>query len=91
MKKSLRLTINGTVQGVSFRQFVKEYADKYKIKGFARNLEDGRLEIFIEGDMPDVEQMAALCKRGPLHANIRSVEEKPELFQGFKEFKILNF
>lgn len=91
MKKSIRLIINGTVQNVSFRQFVKDYADKYKIKGFARNLDDGRLEVFIEGDMPAVDQMTALCKRGPPYANIRNVEEKPEKFQGFKEFKILNF
>ena len=91
MKKSIRLTISGSVQGVFFRQFVKEQADKHGIKGYVRNLEDGRVEVFIEGDINSVDQMVPLCKRGPQHSQIRNVEEKEEKFQGFKEFKILRF
>ncbi|HTY44148.1 MAG TPA: acylphosphatase, partial [Patescibacteria group bacterium] len=41
MKKSVRLYISGTVQNVFFRAFVKENAEKYNVKGFIRNLEDG--------------------------------------------------
>jgi acylphosphatase len=89
MKKSLRLFITGTVQGVFFRQFIKDNADKNSVKGFVRNLEDGRVEIFLEGDIDSVDQMTAICKRGPQHSQIRSVEEKPESFQEFKEFKIM--
>ena len=89
MKKAARLFISGTVQSVFFRQFIKEHADKNKVKGFVRNLEDGRVEIFLEGDMESVDSMISLCKRGPQHAQIRSVEERPESFQYFKEFKVL--
>jgi acylphosphatase len=89
MKKSIRLLVNGTVQGVFFRQFIKENADKNDLKGFVRNLEDGRVEIFLEGDSESVDSMVSICKRGPQHALIRSVEEKQESFQDFKEFKIL--
>jgi acylphosphatase len=91
MKKSIRLYINGSVQGVFFRQFVKDHADKNKLKGYVRNLEDGRVEIFIEGDNEKVENMIQICKRGPAHSQIRTVQEKPEAFQDFKEFKILRF
>ena len=91
MKKSVRLYITGTVQGVFFRQFVKEHADKRNVKGYIRNLEDGRVEIFLEGDMDDVDSLVQVCKRGPQHSIIRNVEEKPESFQDFKEFKILKF
>lgn len=89
MKKSIRLFITGAVQGIFFRQFIKEHADKNNVKGYVHNLEDGRVEVFLEGDLQNVENMLQICKRGPRHANIRTIEEKPETFQSFKEFKIL--
>ena len=91
MKKSTRLFVSGSVQGVFFRNFIKEHADKHKIKGYVRNLEDGRVEIFLEGEMDDVDSVAQVCKRGPQHSIIRNVEEKQESFQDFKEFKVLKF
>ena len=91
MKRSIRLYITGTVQGIFFRQFIKDNADKYNVKGYVRNLEDGRIEIFLEGDKEKVDSMILVCKSGPKHANIRKIEEKSEPFQEFKEFKILRF
>jgi len=89
MKKSIRLLISGTVQGVFFRRFVKDNADKNDVRGFVRNLEDGRLEVFLEGDSEKVDNMIAICRRGPAHSNLRKLEEKDEKFQDFKDFKIL--
>ncbi|MBS3094402.1 acylphosphatase [Candidatus Pacearchaeota archaeon] len=90
MKKSVRLYVNGTVQGVFFRMFVKENAERNNVKGFIRNLEDGRVEVFLEGDFDDVNKMIELCKKGPKHSMIKNVEIKPEKFQDFKVFKILH-
>lgn len=90
MKKSVRVYINGTVQGVFFRSFLKTNAEKYNVKGFTRNLEDGRVEVFLEGDSNDVNKMIELCKQGPKHSQIRNVEIKPERFQGFNTFKVLH-
>ena len=90
MKKSVRLSITGTVQGVFFRGFVKENAERYNVKGFIRNLEDGRIEVFLEGDNENVNKMIELCKTGPKHSQIKNVEEKPERFQDFKTFKVLH-
>ncbi|MGD9275852.1 MAG: acylphosphatase [Candidatus Pacearchaeota archaeon] len=90
MKKSVRVYINGTVQGVFFRMFVKENAERHNVKGFVRNLEDGRVEVFFEGDSENVNKMIELCKKGPRHSVIRQVEVKPERFQGFKVFKVLH-
>tara|TARA_Y100000310_G_scaffold343783_1_gene452999 strand:+ start:66 stop:341 length:276 start_codon:yes stop_codon:yes gene_type:complete len=89
MKKSTRLYLSGSVQGVFFRQFIKENADKRSVKGYVRNLESGNVEIFLEGNSEDVDSLIAICKRGPQHSQIRNVEEKEEKFQDFKEFKIL--
>jgi len=91
MKKSVRLFITGSVQGVFFRQFVKDNAVKNNVRGFVRNLENGKVEIFLEGDGESVDSMAEICKRGSPHSQIRNVETKEEKFQDFKEFKVLNF
>lgn len=91
MKKALRIYLTGSVQSLFFKQFIKEHADAKNVRGFLRQKEDGRIEIFIEGDGENVDSVAAICKRGPKYAQIRSVEEKEELFQGLKEFKILKF
>jgi acylphosphatase len=90
MKKSVRIYIIGSVQGIFFRAFLKENAEKLNVKGFVRNLEDGRLEVFLEGNSEEVNKMIELCKKGPKHSQIRSVELKEEKFQDFKNFKILH-
>lgn len=91
MKKSIRLYLTGTIQGIFFRQFIKDHADNHQVNGYVRNMEDGRVEVFLEGNKENVEAMITVCKAGPRHAHIRNVEEKPEPFQDFKEFKILKF
>lgn len=90
MKKAVRLYISGLVQGIFFRGFVKDNAEKLNLKGFVRNLEDSRVETFFEGNPDDVNKMIELCKKGPKHSEIKKVEEKQEKFQGLKSFKILH-
>ncbi len=90
MKKSVRIYIDGTVQGVFFRAFIKENAERHNVKGFIRNLESGKIEVFLEGDSDGVNKMIELCEKGPKHAQIRNVQIKPERFQDFKVFKVLH-
>ena len=89
MKKALRLFLSGIVQGIFFRRFIKDNADRLGVYGFVRNLEDGRIEVFLEGNSEDVDNMAAIARKGPPHSNISKIEEKEESFQDFKEFRIL--
>lgn len=90
MKKSVRLYIGGVVQGVFYRAFIKENAERYDVKGFVRNLEDGRVEIFIEGNPDNVNKMIELAKKGPKHSQIKNIEIREERFQDFKSFKVLH-
>ncbi len=90
MKKAVRLYIEGTVQGIFFRQFVKDNAERFNIRGFVRNLEDGKVEVFAEGEAENVDSLIELCKKGPKHSQIRKVDIKEEKLQDFKEFKILH-
>jgi len=90
MKKSVRVHVDGLVQGIFFRNFVKENAEKQDVKGFVRNLEDGRVEALFEGDVDKVNKMVEMCKEGPKHSQVKSVSVKEESFQGFKNFKVLH-
>jgi acylphosphatase len=92
MKKAVRVYYRGTVQGIFFRIFIKENADKRGIKGFARNLEDGRVEAWFQGEKDMVDDMIEVCKIGPRHSQIKNVEIKEEKWQDdFREFKILSY
>ena len=73
--------ISGRVQGVYFRQSTAEEARKYRgLKGFVKNLPDGRVEALFVGDELAVNSMVAWCYKGPPAALVTSVEvieEKP--------------
>ena len=91
MKKAVRIYLSGSVQSMFFRTFIKENADKLNIKGFLRRLEDGRTEIFLEGEQTVVDQMIDIAKKGPKHAIMRGFEQKEERLQDFKDFRFINF
>lgn len=48
--KSYRVIYSGKVQGIGFRYTVKRIADKYNIVGWVRNLSDGSVEVFVQGE-----------------------------------------
>jgi len=89
MKKSIRLLLTGSVQPMFFNPYIKKEADALNVRGFVRELEDKRIEVFLEGDMNSVEEMIPLCKTGPYNTKIRSVEQRDERFQDFKDFRIM--
>ena len=91
MKKALRLFLTGNMQGIFFNEFLKKNAQEFKVNGFMRHREDGRIEIFMEGQSEQVNAFAEICKKGPKYASVRKIEEQDEKLQDFKEFKILKF
>jgi len=86
--KTLKVNIMGTVQGVFFRKFVKDNADSLGVKGYIRNMEDGSLEIVLEGRDERVNEMLAKCKKGPSHSEIKEVEVEEIKHQGLEGFKV---
>jgi len=89
--KTLRIYVSGTVQGVFFRNFLKEKAEELNIRGFVRNLDDGRVEVVLEGRDEKVNEMIGICKTGSPHSDIKKVETHELKHQGFKDFKISLF
>lgn len=54
---------SGHVQGVGFRYTARHVANGYPVKGFVRNLADGRVEMVAEGEPKDLDGLAAELKR----------------------------
>ncbi|MDD5192874.1 MAG: acylphosphatase [Candidatus Nanoarchaeia archaeon] len=87
--KTLKIFVTGSVQGVYFRQFVNKKANELKLKGFVRNLDDGRVEVVVEGRDERVNEMVEACKKGAPQANVKEVQTQELSNQGFNSFKIL--
>jgi len=82
--------ISGLVQGVFFRANTKRMADTLGIKGWVKNLPDGRVEAVFEGEKEKVEAMIRWCHKGPPSAVVEKVEVIDEEYKGeFKDFKII--
>jgi acylphosphatase len=89
--KTIRIRISGTVQGVFFRKFIKEKADELNVRGFVRNLEDGNVEVIVEGRDERVNEMLEACKKGSPHSEIKNIQFQELKHQGFEGFKISLF
>ena len=74
--------ISGRVQGVFFRYNTRREALKRGLKGWVRNLFDGRVEAVFEGDRKTVEDMLERCRIGPPHARVDRVDVKWEDYRG---------
>ncbi|MEM3383177.1 MAG: acylphosphatase [Nitrososphaerales archaeon] len=82
--------ISGFVQGVFFRSNTRKMALKLDLKGYVRNLEDGRVEAIFEGDKDKVLKMLEWCKVGPPRAQVTNVDVKWEKYEGnFTNFEIV--
>ncbi len=87
--KTIRMKISGLVQGVFFRKYIADEANKIGIKGHVRNLESGEVEVVAEGSPENVEMMVLVCKKGAPHSNVKNVDIQELNHIGFDDFKIL--
>ncbi|KUG28481.1 putative acylphosphate phosphohydrolase [hydrocarbon metagenome] len=74
MEKSLHCVISGKVQGVYFRAFVQEQAQSLGLRGWVRNLADGKLEVLAQGDGEAQKALVDLLWQGPAMARVEHVE-----------------
>ncbi|MCL5291750.1 MAG: acylphosphatase [Actinobacteria bacterium] len=84
--KRVRVIISGRVQGVFFRAYTRQEAESRGLRGWVRNLPDGRVEAVFEGDERAVDDMVAWCRVGPPAAAVTAtdlVEEEPAGEPGF--------
>ena len=76
--KRIHLIIRGRVQGVGFRAFTVEEAQKRKLRGWVRNLRSGNeVELVAEGEGKSIGEFIERVKVGPIGSKVEKVEEKP--------------
>ncbi|MEM3626526.1 MAG: acylphosphatase [Candidatus Bathyarchaeia archaeon] len=81
--------VSGRVQGVFFRSETRREAKRRGVKGWVRNLPDGRVEAVFEGEEESVKELIEFCKRGPPGARVSRVEVIWESYAGeFRDFEI---
>ena len=88
-KACAHVTISGKVQGVYYRLETRDQAISLRVKGWVKNLPDGRVEGFFEGDREKVEALVAWCRQGPPRSAVSEVKVKWEEYRGdFDDFKV---
>jgi acylphosphatase len=89
MEVRAHVFVNGRVQGVFFRSQTQRRAESLDVKGWVRNLSDGRLEAVFEGEEEAVNAMIKFCEHGPRGAYVTKVDVKWEEHAAeFRDFKI---
>lgn len=84
---SVRVRIEGRVQGVSYRYWTESVAAELSLTGWVRNRRDGSVEALLAGPADDVRQMLERCRDGPRAAHVTAVtvlEEGAESPSGFE-------
>jgi acylphosphatase len=83
-----RLVVHGRVQGVFFRDSIRETAGNEGVSGWAANRDDGAVEVVLEGPAAAVQAVAEFCRLGPVSARVDRVEEADEPPEGLDGFEI---
>lgn len=86
--KALKVCFHGYVQGVGFRQAIKQYATDLGIQGTVRNLPDGSVELIAIGPARVLEELVdSIREGGPgrvFRVDRRWIQPLPELKPGFE-------
>ena len=89
MRVARRFVISGRVQGVGFRWFANEAAQREGLTGFVRNLPDGRVEAVAEGEAESVERFERAIRQGPGSARVTDVfVDEQDAIGAYKNFSV---
>ena len=83
-----RVLIGGRVQGVGFRAWMVREAQSLGVWGWVRNRPDGSVEAVVHGETDAVEELLRRCRRGPMLAGVRTIDEsaaEPPEEEGFRQ------
>jgi acylphosphatase len=80
--------VAGRVQGVGYRLNTDRQARHLGLKGWVRNLADGRVEAVFEGSPSQVSAMLVWCRHGPISAQVNGVEVNYESAEDISQFEV---
>ena len=88
MATAVHVKIRGLVHGVSFRSSMAQLASEMGVRGWVRNLPDGSVEAFLEGDERKVSRVLDWAKSGPPRARVDRLEVEPATPRNHRDFRI---
>jgi len=88
MVTAVYIKIRGLVHGVSFRSSMAQLASDLGVRGWVRNLPDGSVEAFLEGDEKKVKRVVDWARLGPPRARVDKLEMEPATPRNHRDFRI---
>lgn len=89
-KRCIQYFIAGKVQGVWYRAGTQKQAQQLGLTGWARNLDDGRVEVFACGTDNQLDSLREWLWLGPERAQVTAVTVLEADCQDYQDFQILN-
>src|ERR1041385_1902853 len=87
-QQARRWLVSGRGQGVGFRYFAQRAAAGLGLTGYARNLDDGRVEVYAAGSPKKLDELAGVLRTGPRWSDVRAVEEQEAEIRDYGSFEI---
>jgi len=85
---AFEIYVSGNVQGVGFRYYTRKVARELGVRGFVKNLPDGRVYIYAVGDEIMLDKFLSAVNRGPPTAIVRGVEVKRAEVEDLDTFEV---
>jgi acylphosphatase len=83
-----RIWVAGRVQGVGYRAFAQREGFRLGLSGGVRNLDDGRVEVDVEGDRSRLERFIERLRSGPPAGRVQKLDVRWEPPMGRSGFEI---
>ncbi len=88
--KCTKIVVHGEVQGVGFRRYVWSVAKRLGLKGYVKNLSNGRVEIVVQGDIEDIEKLLNKIRSTKIFT-IQGIERTLIECNSFDDFEIIGY
>ena len=88
-RRTVRVRIEGGVQGVGFRYWTERVAGELGVTGWVRNRRDGSVEALFSGTADEVAEMLERCRDGPRSARVTAVSIVEEGGEAARDFEVL--
>jgi acylphosphatase len=82
-----RVVVRGRVQGIWYRESCRREAERLGVAGWARNLDDGSVEVVAEGPADALDALVAWCREGPPRALVVGVDVRSEAVEALDGFR----
>ena len=87
-KAARRYVVKGRVQGVGFRAFVQHVAGGLGVRGWAKNCDDGSVEVYATGALEQLSELCGYLWKGPRASDVRQVDETEAAIEEWSDFQI---